>query len=85
MGGWGTSILLHPYMTKTFKVLCLVLLAVGVVVFFLDRSRFLGALPFLFLLACPLMHLFMHGGHNHPSGSKEDEAGAAQNKHNMIH
>jgi hypothetical protein len=21
--------------------------------------------PFLFLLACPLMHLFMHGGHGH--------------------
>ena len=26
------------------------------------------ALPFLLLLACPLMHLFMHGGHgNHGS------------------
>lgn len=22
-----------------------------------------GALPFLLILACPLMHLFMHGGH----------------------
>lgn len=22
-------------------------------------------LPWLILLACPLMHLFMHGGHNH--------------------
>ena len=21
--------------------------------------------PYLFLLACPLMHLFMHGGHGH--------------------
>ena len=35
------------------------------------RAHFLGALPFLFLLACPLMHVFMHrghGGHNqHPS------------------
>ena len=27
------------------------------------RAHFLGALPFLLLLACPLMHLFMHGGH----------------------
>ena len=25
----------------------------------------LGALPYLLLLACPLMHLFMHGGHGH--------------------
>jgi len=23
----------------------------------------LGALPFLLLLACPLLHVFMHGGH----------------------
>jgi len=32
------------------------------------RVHLLGALPFLVLLACPLMHLFMmhgHGGHAH--------------------
>jgi hypothetical protein len=23
----------------------------------------LGAWPFLLLLACPVMHIFMHGGH----------------------
>ena len=28
------------------------------------RAHFLGALPFLLLLACPLMHVFMHGGHS---------------------
>ena len=31
----------------------------------------LGALPYLLLLACPLMHLFMHhghGGHHHAGG-----------------
>lgn len=27
------------------------------------RAHLLGALPWLILLACPLMHLFMHGGH----------------------
>jgi len=27
------------------------------------RAHFFGALPFLLLLACPLMHLFMHHGH----------------------
>jgi hypothetical protein len=27
------------------------------------RAHVWGALPFLLLLACPLMHLFMHGGH----------------------
>ncbi len=32
----------------------------------------LGALPFVLLAACPLMHLFMHhdhGGHTHPTGN----------------
>jgi hypothetical protein len=24
-----------------------------------------GALPYLLLVACPLMHLFMHRGHRH--------------------
>ena len=27
------------------------------------RAHFFAALPFLLLLACPLMHVFMHGGH----------------------
>ena len=32
----------------------------------------LGALPYLLLAACPLMHVFMHhghGGHDHPPGN----------------
>lgn len=27
------------------------------------RAHFLGALPYLLVLACPFLHLFMHGGH----------------------
>jgi hypothetical protein len=31
-----------------------------------------GALPFLLILACPLMHLFMHHGHGgHGGGSSK--------------
>ncbi len=30
------------------------------------------ALPYLFVLACPIMHLFMHGGHGHGHGSHKD-------------
>ncbi len=41
------------------------------------RAHFLGALPFLLLLACPLMHLFMHhgrGGHgSHGARSPTDD------------
>ena len=32
-----------------------------------------AALPFLIVLACPLMHLFMHGGHgSHGDRGKND-------------
>jgi len=31
------------------------------------RAHLLGVLPYLFLLACPLMHVFMHHGHHHGS------------------
>ena len=27
------------------------------------RAHLLGALPYVLLLACPLMHVFMHRGH----------------------
>ncbi len=29
-----------------------------------------GALPYLLILACPLMHLFMHRGHRHHGGGQ---------------
>lgn len=35
------------------------------------RAHVFGFLPYLFLLACPLMHVFMHGGHHH--GHEDDK------------
>ena len=32
------------------------------------RAHFLSALPFLLLAACPLLHVFMHGGHGSHTG-----------------
>jgi hypothetical protein len=29
-------------------------------------AHVLGVLPYLLLLACPLLHMFMHRGHRHP-------------------
>ena len=36
------------------------------------RVHVLEWLPFAFLLACPLMHIFMHGSHGHHQQSAED-------------
>ncbi|WP_028621190.1 MULTISPECIES: DUF2933 domain-containing protein [unclassified Pseudomonas] len=38
------------------------------------RAHFFGALPFLLLLACPLMHFFMHGRHGHHHGDPSAKA-----------
>ncbi len=51
----------------------------GFFLFAEHRAHVLGVLPYLFLLACPLMHLFMHHGHggdgqhSHHQGSSEKE------------
>jgi len=37
----------------------------GFFLFTEHRAHLLGALPYLILLACPLMHVFMHHGHHH--------------------
>ena len=33
------------------------------------RAHLFGILPFLLLLACPLLHRFMHGGHGGHGGA----------------
>jgi hypothetical protein len=51
------------------------LVLAGLGAFFLiseHRAHALGLLPYLLLLACPLMHLFMHGGHGHGRNDKRD-------------
>ena len=42
-----------------FAAIALVMLAIE------HQAHLLGWLPWLFLAACPLMHVFMHGGHGH--------------------
>ena len=47
---------------------------VAAVIFYLvteHRVHFFGALPWLILLACPLLHIFMHGGHGHSDNTKD--------------
>lgn len=43
------------------------------------RAHLLGVLPYLLLLACPLMHLFHgHGGHGGHGGHETDDAKEAK-------
>jgi len=44
------------------------------------RAHLLGWLPWLFLLACPLMHVFMHGGHGHGGHDKHSNKDAGDDK-----
>lgn len=49
----------------------------AVAAFFLfteHRAHLLGVLPFLLLLACPLMHLFHHGGHSDHGAAAGNQA-----------
>jgi hypothetical protein len=44
------------------------------------RAHLLGALPYLLLLACPLMHLFHHGHGGHGTHGSHDEHGERSEK-----
>ena len=42
------------------------------------RAHFFGVLPYLLLLACPLMHVFMHHGHGRHGGGHAGHHGNEQ-------
>jgi hypothetical protein len=46
---------------------------------------YLGYLPFLLILACPLMHIFMHGGHGGHAASDNTGRGSADADRNQPH
>jgi len=49
--------------SRTFLVCAAFLVIVGLLLWTEHLAHALGYLPFLLILACPLMHMFMHGGH----------------------
>lgn len=56
------------------------------VLFYLSREHWghvFGILPYLLFLACPLMHLFMHGEHGHRHDHR-DKSPAVKPKENMT-
>jgi hypothetical protein len=61
---------MEEHTQKTFSKntwgIILIIGLVGLVLLLRNHSsHLLIALPYLVLLACPLMHIFMHGGYKH--------------------
>jgi hypothetical protein len=54
--------------SKAGIVLVGFLIIAGALLFTEHRAHVLGLLIWVPLLACPLMHVFMHGGHGHHGG-----------------
>jgi hypothetical protein len=51
------------------------LAAIGVILYFLlteHKAHFIGFLPYLLLVACMLIHVFMHGGHGDHGAGTDD-------------
>ncbi len=59
-----------PHSKRSHWVFIGFVLVAGFLLFTEHRAHVLGALPYLLLLACPLMHLFMHHGHGHQHGGQ---------------
>ena len=56
---------------------------VAVAAFYLiaeHRAHVIPFLPFLLLAACPLMHIFMHRGHDHGGRGDESESDAERSR-----
>jgi hypothetical protein len=54
--------------TRSGIVFCGFMLVGGFYLFTEHTAHLFGALPFLLILACPLMHLFHHHGHGGHGG-----------------
>lgn len=59
---------------------CAAFLAIGSILLWTEHlAHALGYLPYLLLLACPLLHMFMHSGHGDHSHNRADrDAGQSQ-------
>ena len=54
--------------SRAFLVCAAFLLIAGFLLWTEHLAHALGYLPYLLILACPLMHIFMHGGHGGHGG-----------------
>ena len=56
----------------------------GIAAFFLiteHQAHLFGILPYVLLLACPILHLFMHKGHGGHTDGRGDRFGVSSDSH----
>lgn len=73
------------FWTSTTGLVTIAFLAIAA--FFLvseHRAHALGFLPWLLLLACPLLHMFGHGGHGGHHGRSSDGERGQSHQHRNI-
>lgn len=75
----GTSLLRTIITTAGFLLIAAFFLSTE------HRAHLFGALPFLLLLACPLLHLFMHGGHGAHDGPPGNTSGTPAGDPHAAH
>jgi hypothetical protein len=50
--------------SRTGIATCVAVTVLGFLIYTGHTAHLLGFVPYLLVLACPLMHIFMHGGHH---------------------
>jgi hypothetical protein len=52
------------FFSRTGITTIVALAVIGFLIYTGHSAHLLGFLPYLLILSCPLMHVFMHGGHH---------------------
>ena len=71
-----------PHQNWSWMVLLGFAVIAGFLLFSEHRAHLFGALPYLLLLACPILHLFHHAGHGRRGGG---DNGATKNTSGHQH
>lgn len=59
--------------TRLWIVLCAFLAIMGFFLLTEHRAHLFGLLPYVLLLACPLLHWLLHGKHGHHDDAQQNE------------
>jgi hypothetical protein len=68
----------EPHETGSTGIRWVLIAFLGIAGFFLvteHRAHVLGAMPYVLLLACPFLHMFLHRGHGHHGRHRDDHKG----------